>query len=142
MVVRFVVSGFLLLAVTADVRGQDGHDIRANQVVISDEEHWQQWRFAEGTVDVHPAGEVGPHFWRKGTSVATELDIVQNLRRNPPEYLSKKAPEDIELLDAIEARDLNAFLVAGTELDVACENCHSRYWYPGSADPRQAEPGP
>jgi len=48
----------------------------------------------------------------------------------------------LTLLDAIEARDLNAFLVAGTELDVACENCHSRYWYPGSADPRQAEPGP
>ena len=108
MVRRFVVSGSLLLALTVGVRGQDGHDIRANQVVISDEEHWQQWRFPEGTVDVLPAGEVGPHFWRKGTSVATELDIVQNLRRNPPEYLSKKAPEEFALLDAIDAGRITA----------------------------------
>ena len=46
VVVRFVVSGSLLLALAAGVRGQDGHDISANQVVITDEEHWQQWRFA------------------------------------------------------------------------------------------------
>ena len=103
MVRRFIVSSSLLLALTVGVRGQDGHDVRANQVVISDEEHWQQWRFPDGTVDVLQTGEVEPHFWRKSTNVATELDIVQNLRRNPPEYLSKKAPEEFELLDAIDA---------------------------------------
>ena len=45
------------------------------------------------------------------------------------------------VLDAVEARDVDALLVAGTELDLACENCHARYWYPGHADPRPAAPG-
>ena len=47
----------------------------------------------------------------------------------------------VVVLDAVEARDVDALLAAGTELDVACENCHARYWYPGYADPRPATPG-
>ena len=45
------------------------------------------------------------------------------------------------VLDAVEARDVDALLTAGTELDLACENCHALYWYPGYADPRPATPG-
>ena len=45
------------------------------------------------------------------------------------------------VLDAVEARDVDALLEAGTELDLACENCHSVFWYPGYADPRPAPPG-
>lgn len=44
------------------------------------------------------------------------------------------------VLDAVEARDVDALLAAGTELDLACEDCHSRFWYPGFADPRPADP--
>ena len=47
----------------------------------------------------------------------------------------------VVVLDAVEARDTDALLAAGTELDLACENCHARYWYPGYADPRPATPG-
>ena len=43
------------------------------------------------------------------------------------------------VLDAIDARDVDALLVAGTELDLACEACHAVYWYPGFADPRPAD---
>ncbi len=42
------------------------------------------------------------------------------------------------VLDAVETRDVDALLEAGTELDLACEDCHSRFWYPGFADPRPA----
>ena len=42
------------------------------------------------------------------------------------------------VLEAIDARDVDALLVAGTELDLACEACHSVYWYPGFDDPRPA----
>ena len=42
------------------------------------------------------------------------------------------------VLDAVEARNVDALLEAGTELDLACENCHALYWYPGYADPRPA----
>ena len=34
-------------------------------------------------------------------------------------------------LDAIDKRDVDALLVAGDGLDLACENCHIIYWYPG-----------
>ena len=134
MVRRFAVSGSLLLALTVGAHGQDGHDIRANQVVISDEEHWQQWRFPEGTVDVLPAGAVGPHFWSKGTSVATEHDIVQNLRRNPPEYLSRKAPEEFELLDAIDAGSNHRATANLFDGDP------STYWEPSFPDDETIDP--
>lgn len=45
------------------------------------------------------------------------------------------------VLDAVEARDIDALLEVGTALDLACETCHSQFWYPGHADPRAAEPG-
>ncbi len=44
------------------------------------------------------------------------------------------------VLEAIEARDVDALLAAGAELDLACERCHARYWYPGQSDPRPATP--
>ena len=44
------------------------------------------------------------------------------------------------VLRALEARDVDALLEAGTALDLACEDCHARYWYPGHADPRPAAP--
>lgn len=33
-------------------------------------------------------------------------------------------------LAAIDARDVNALFASGEDIDRACENCHSRYWYP------------
>jgi hypothetical protein len=34
------------------------------------------------------------------------------------------------VLGAVERRDVEALLEAGDGLDLACENCHLRYWYP------------
>ncbi|MSR19862.1 MAG: hypothetical protein EXR91_02640 [Gemmatimonadetes bacterium] len=42
------------------------------------------------------------------------------------------------VLDAIDRRDVDALLVAGDQLDLTCENCHLRYWYPGLASPDSA----
>ncbi len=42
------------------------------------------------------------------------------------------------VLEAVDARDVDALLAAGAELDYACERCHAVYWYPGHADPRPA----
>jgi hypothetical protein len=36
----------------------------------------------------------------------------------------------MEVLSAVNAKDPDALLVAGDALDLACENCHLRYWYP------------
>lgn len=38
------------------------------------------------------------------------------------------------VLDAVDARDVDALLAAGASLDAACESCHSRFWYPGYGD--------
>lgn len=37
----------------------------------------------------------------------------------------------VGVLNAVDSRDVDALLVAGDRLGLACENCHSRYWYPG-----------
>ncbi len=42
----------------------------------------------------------------------------------------------LTVLEAVDARDVEALLAAGTELDLACEACHAVYWYPGFDDPR------
>jgi hypothetical protein len=38
------------------------------------------------------------------------------------------------VLDAVDRRDVDALLVAGDGLDLACENCHLRFWYPSLAE--------
>jgi len=44
----------------------------------------------------------------------------------------------MRVLAAVEARDLEALLVAGDELDLACENCHIQFWYPDLAGQTRA----
>jgi hypothetical protein len=45
----------------------------------------------------------------------------------------------VTVLEAIDRRDVDALLVAGDGLDLACENCHVRYWYPSLAEPDTAQ---
>ena len=40
----------------------------------------------------------------------------------------------LTVLEAVGRRDVDALLVAGDGLDLACENCHLRYWYPSLAE--------
>ena len=50
----------------------------------------------------------------------------------------------VVILTAIRAHDVNALLKGGDRLDVACENCHARFWYPpvpgGGRDGREPVP--
>ena len=46
------------------------------------------------------------------------------------------------LAQAIDAKDAMALSASGEGLDIACENCHLKYWYPlggpsGAAAPEQ-----
>ena len=47
------------------------------------------------------------------------------------ELISKLHESGIQVLDAVDTQDVDALLVAGDRLDLACENCHATYWYPG-----------
>jgi hypothetical protein len=40
-----------------------------------------------------------------------------------------------QALQAIEQRDVDAFLDAGGAIDTACEGCHTIYWYPNQVIP-------
>ena len=46
----------------------------------------------------------------------------------------------VDVLTAIDTQDVAALLEAGDRLDLACEQCHVRYWYPALA-PQETEPG-
>ena len=46
------------------------------------------------------------------------------------------------MLDAVRARDVDALLEGGVRLDVACESCHSRFWYPSDATGTTDPPSP
>lgn len=41
----------------------------------------------------------------------------------------------VQLLGAIDKRDVDAYLEAGGALDEACEGCHKRFWYPNAPTP-------
>ena len=43
----------------------------------------------------------------------------------------------MESLKAVEAKNLEAILVAGDKIDKACGNCHEKYWYPAEAEARR-----
>ena len=47
----------------------------------------------------------------------------------------------VVMLDAVRARDVDALLEGGDRLDVACESCHSRFWYPGQPGKRRRGDG-
>ena len=115
---RFVVvSAVLWSHGIGDLLAQAGHriDRSANQVVVGPD-HWEHWEFAPGTIQISPLGEVRPNRVYKNTNAA--LDIVDFLRYNPPDYLSKKEPEDIVLLDAIQGGSNRAGVVAALDGDL------------------------
>lgn len=41
----------------------------------------------------------------------------------------------VAVRDAVDDHDVDALLVAGDRLDLACETCHVRYWYPSLEAP-------
>jgi hypothetical protein len=37
----------------------------------------------------------------------------------------------LEVLEIADKRDTKALFEASADIDMACENCHLEYWYPG-----------
>jgi len=46
------------------------------------------------------------------------------------------------MLSAVEDRDADRLFDEGGPLDVTCERCHQRYWYPGETGPPRSTVGP
>ena len=49
----------------------------------------------------------------------------------------------LEVLTAIDAKDPDRVFELGARIELACENCHSQYWYPNEKLPplQGSEPG-
>ncbi|MBT4981158.1 MAG: hypothetical protein HOL51_18445 [Gemmatimonadetes bacterium] len=93
-----LIIGLLLLNSTAVAQG---HRLTGNQVIVEGRRHWENWTFPHSTLEVSAAGVVTPRLLRKNVNAV--FDIVDFMRLHPPPALGSKAPEDIQLLDAIQA---------------------------------------
>jgi hypothetical protein len=47
----------------------------------------------------------------------------------------------MKAFNAIETKNAEDLLNAGTAIDTACENCHLKYWYPESEQAQKAKEG-
>ena len=111
-----VFSVFVLLVIsTVPTASQTTNQFltRNNHLVITNQAHWNDWIYSEGTISVSNAGEVQPRLWQRNTD-ATD-DIVDFLRfqieaaqRDPttyklPSHLQNRDPDSITLQDAVSA---------------------------------------
>ncbi len=68
--------------------------------------------------------------------VDLEPDEIAARIADSPDAWQRSARElhdaGVVMLEAVRARDVDALLAGGDRLDVACENCHTRFWYPTS----------
>jgi len=46
-------------------------------------------------------------------------------------YLDALQATGIEALTAVKAKSVQGLFDVGEKIDVACENCHLEFWYPG-----------
>ena len=46
------------------------------------------------------------------------------------------------MLDAVNDRDADKIFEEGGSLDMTCETCHQRYWYPGDSRPQESAAAP
>ena len=88
-----------LFSMSASQLFAQGHRVSANQVIVNTQNHWKNWVYPPGTLDV-VNGSVRPKSMQRNTNAV--VDIVDFLRLNTPDHI-KKDPEDISLVDAVRA---------------------------------------
>jgi len=65
------------------------------------------------------------------TQIKTKLDKDPVLWNAKIEALRNVG---LETLEAVKRKDVDALFQAGADLDIACEECHLEYWYPGDRE--------
>jgi hypothetical protein len=121
------VLGIGLVVVGALQAQGTGYRLTSNQIVVDGPQHWRNWNFPVGTLEIDETGTITPFFLRRNTN-ATE-DIIDFLRLHPPNKLDKE-PEDITLTDAIRAGSNALGVLSVLDGDM------STYWQP---DPPESE---
>lgn len=60
-------------------------------------------------------------------SIAASRDLFN-------QYADALAKEAMRIVEIVDSRDVDALFAAGSAIDVACENCHLEFWYPGDRE--------
>ena len=121
--IRFVCGVLMAVSMSAISVGEllaQGHRVSANQVIVSTQNHWKNWVYPQGTLDI-VGGVVRPQSMERNTNAV--VDIVDFLRLNTPDHI-KKDEEDISLVDAVKAgsNPANAYRAIDGDL--------TTYWEP------------
>lgn len=132
------------VATVSTTKGLEEHQPRTD-------EEWKQVRnraiqLAEGANLLMMPGRVVAHPGQQLADEGTEGNLTREeaekaLRENHAAFVAfAQALQQtaIEALDAIDKRDIDAYLKVGGDIDEACEACHVRFWYPGSTPPPTA----
>ena len=89
----------------------------------------------EGRPVAHPGQKIeGPGESTDYTPEEAEAEI----RKDPAAFAAFAAAmqgASRQLVEAIDARSVEQYLDAGSQLQEACEGCHRRFWYPNSPLP-------
>ena len=108
-----VACALLLGTVCASAQGA-GHRVTADQVVVNSQQHWQNWSFGAGTLDIGADGEVRPRRLRKN------INAVENarefLRLNPPNYIKKTRPISNSAMESAPAPTHGAYWTSLTAI--------------------------
>jgi len=100
--IRLVCVGLMVVGLFSMSAGElfaQGHRVSANQVIVNTQNHWKNWVYPPGTLEV-VNGSVRPKSMQRNNNAV--VDIVDFLRLNTPDHI-KKDPEDISLVDAVKA---------------------------------------
>jgi hypothetical protein len=122
--------------------GKDGIVDRAPK----NDEEWKNVRF--GAIRLVEASNLllvpGRHVAKPGEKseapgvelVGEEMEVLINKDRAAWNGRAKALHEAaVEALQAIDAKDAPKLFEVGGHIEMACENCHSQYWYPNQQFP-------
>ena len=105
-------------------------------------EHWAL-RLAEAPNLIKMPGRRVARPEEENTSEGpTELPPIQiqaKIEQNPElfyKYADALQATGIEALTAVKNKSVQGLFDVGEKIDVACENCHLEFWYPGDAPPK------
>lgn len=84
---------------------------------------------------MHDRAMARPGFRSENPGIELEPEEIQALVDEDPEGWDRLVADfyrvAASMLDAVERRDADRLFDEGGPLDVTCERCHQRYWYPG-----------
>ena len=95
-----------------------------------------------GRVIAHPGQALADEGTQGNLTHAEAEKLLEDDRASFVAFARALQVTAVNAIDAIDKRDIDAYLEVGGAIDEACESCHLRFWYPGSTPPPTAATKP